>query len=76
MCSFVPVEEHSCPCTDDDDSGCDLPDCSYAMENGDLCEADLLLPDLSSKMDIDNCPGDYDIFKCVRGKRLRTFGKE
>ena len=64
-CSFVAIASDECPCNDDDDSGCDLADCSYGMKNDELCEADLLLPDISSKMDIDNCPGDYDIFRCV-----------
>ena len=67
-CSFVAIASDECPCSDDDDSGCNLADCSYGMRYDDLCEADLLLPDLSSKMDIDNCPGDYDIFKCVWGR--------
>ena len=42
--------------------------CNQFMNYGDLCEADGPLPDGNSNFDIDNCPGKYDIFKCVKGK--------
>ena len=35
------------------------------LNNGDLCEADGPLLDGNNHFDIDNCPGNYDIFKCV-----------
>ena len=34
----------------------------------EMCEADQSLPGDNNQYDINNCPGNYDIFKCVRGK--------
>lgn len=56
----------------EDDSGC-RPDvgCNQTyntVNNGDLCEADGPLLDNNSQFDINNCPGNYDIFKCVIGE--------
>ena len=80
-CLFQAISSTECPCSDPhdylnddyydyaDDSGCRIDvDCNHGMNDGDLCEADGPLPDGNSNFDIDNCPGQYDIFKCVKGK--------
>ena len=80
-CSFQAVSSTECPCSDhhgynNDDyldqydySGCRIDVvCNQFMNYGDLCEADGPLPDGNSNFDIDNCPGKYDIFKCVKGQ--------
>ena len=46
------------------------------MNQGDLCEADGPLPDGNNNYDIDNCPGKYDIFKCVKGKSVYYYYKQ
>ena len=52
-----------------DDSGChDVIPCSHDMNHNELCEAEYPLPDGNNNFEIDNCPGNYDIFKCVKGK--------
>ena len=38
------------------------------MSHNDLCEADKTLPGENVHYDIDNCPGDYDVFRYVGGK--------
>ena len=55
-----------------DDSGC-RPEvvCDQninAVKNGDLCEAEGPLLDGNDEFEINNCPGNYDIFKCVTGE--------
>ena len=65
---FIGILRDECPCTDDAQSGCDLPECSYSLSNYDLCEAERTLPDGNSNFDINNCPGDYDVFRYVSGK--------
>ena len=80
-CSFQAVSSTECPCSDhndaynddyyddSDDSGCRIDGvCNQFMNYGDICEADGPLPDGNSNFDIDNCPGKYDIFKCIKGK--------
>ena len=64
---FVGISRDECPCTDDAQSGCDLPECSYSLSNNDLCEAERALPDGNDNYDINNCPGDYDVFRYVSG---------
>ena len=64
---FIGILREECPCTDDAQSGCDLPECSYSLSNNDLCEAERTLPDGNSNYDINNCPGDYDVFRYVSG---------
>ena len=64
---FIGILRDECPCTDDAQSGCDLPECSYSLSNNDLCEAERTLPDGNSNYDINNCPGDYDVFRYVSG---------
>ena len=79
-CSFQAISSTECPCSDPhdilnddyldyyDDSGCRIDVvCNQFMNYGDLCEADKPLPDGNSHFDIDNCPGNYDIFKCIKG---------
>ena len=81
LCSFQAISPTECPCSDPhflahddsyedlDDSGCRIDIvCDHGMNDGDLCEADGPLPDGNSNFDIDNCPGKYDIFKCIKGK--------
>ena len=41
--------------------------CNHHMNHDDLCEADAALPGENGPFEIDNCPGNYDIFKCVKG---------
>ena len=36
------------------------------MANGDLCEADEPLPDGTTNYDVNNCPGNFDVFKCKK----------
>ena len=36
------------------------------MANGDLCEADKPLPDGTTNYDVNNCPGNFDVFKCKK----------
>ena len=80
-CSFEAVSSSECPCSDADDlvnddyyeeyddSGCRIDvSCDESMNHNEYCEADGPLPDGNSNYDIDNCPGNYDIFKCVKGK--------
>ena len=44
------------------------------MNHNDLCETDGPLPDGTNHFDVNNCPGDYDIFQCVKGMLiLRVF---
>ena len=42
--------------------------CNHDMNHNDLCEADAPLPDGNTDFEINNCPGTYDVFKCVKGK--------
>ena len=66
---FVAVSEEDCPCSDKDDSGCkSLPECLSIMNENDLCEADQKLPDGNDYYDVNNCPGNYDIFRKNEGK--------
>ena len=80
LCSFQPISSSECPCSkahenynDDhfdeyDDSGCGIDtSCKRNMNHNELCEADRPLPDGNANFDINNCPGGYDIFKCVKG---------
>ena len=80
-CSFQAVSSSECPCSDADEyynddyyedydySGCRIAfSCSHSMNHNDLCEADGPLPDGNTNFDINNCPGNYDVFKCVKGK--------
>ena len=80
-CSFEAVSPSECPCSDADDylnddyyeeydnSGCRIDvSCDDSMNYNEYCEADGPLPDGNNNYDIDNCPGNYDIFKCVKGK--------
>jgi len=72
-CDWVPVT--TCPCTDSDPAGCDIPQCHNIMNNGELCEADGFLPFGAYaagglNYNINNCPGGYDVFefKCVENE--------
>ena len=66
MGSFVAIPTNECPCTVDDDQGCDrLEECSYSMSSNDLCEADQILPDGNSNYDINNCLPSQDVFRYV-----------
>ena len=62
------VPKSKCPCSESDDSGCGISECSSTQDIDSLCEADAALPDGTSTYEIDNCPGDYDVFKCTPGK--------
>jgi len=59
-CDFVALISSECPT----DNGESLPDCSWSMSNGDLCEADSTLPNGDSDFNVNNC-GNYDVFKYV-----------
>ena len=60
VCNYVPVSQNECP------SNPELPECTPSMSNGELCEADVPLPDGNQNYDVNNCAG-YDVFKCVTG---------
>ena len=45
-----------------------LISCNHGMNHNDLCEAEGPLPDGNGLFEIDNCPGKYDVFKCLKGK--------
>ena len=67
--NFEQVSEDDCPCSDKDLSAChNLPECSYDMTVDSLCEANNKLPDNNTNYDVNNCPGDSDIFKYKGGK--------
>lgn len=38
------------------------------MSPNNLCEADKILPDGNVHFQINNCPGNYDIFRYIPGK--------
>ena len=67
-CKFVAVPKSQCPCSDTDDTGCNISECSPTLDFDALCEADAVLPDGNSTFEIGNCPGGYDVFKCSPGK--------
>ena len=82
FCSFQAVSSSECPCSDADDyynddyyeyydySGCRIDvSCSHGLNHNDLCEADGPLPDGNQNFDINNCPGKYDVFRCLKGKQ-------
>ena len=62
VCGFQPVSASSCPCSPNDFTGCDLPECVTGMVAGQMCEADNILPDGTADYNIDNCPGGYDVW--------------
>ena len=66
--SFIALSYLECPCSWDNTSGCDLPECSNNLDTNGLCEADSELPDGNSNYNINNCISSYDVFKCSRGK--------
>ena len=85
-CLFQAIWPSKCPCndaiisydddsyySDSDDTGCSLKECNTNMLNNDLCEADGPLPDGSTNFEIDNCPGNYDVFKCVKSNHKLYF---
>ena len=39
-----------------------------SMKENDLCEADQKLPDGNDYYDVNNCPGNYDIFRKNEGQ--------
>ena len=59
-CNFEAISSNECP------SNPDLSECSFGMDDNELCEADSTLPDGNSNYNIDNC-GTYDVFKCAKG---------
>ena len=65
---FVALTLNECPCTKSNTQGCDLAECHPNMSNNQMCEANKPLPDGNSDYNIGNCPGAYDVFKCVKGK--------
>ena len=46
-----------------------LPECSYDMTINNLCEANKKLPDNNPNYDVNNCPGDSDVFKYKGGEK-------
>ena len=65
---FIAVTIDECPCKNENDlEKCKLPECSPSMSPDELCEADQILPDGNDDYNVDNCPGNFDIFKCARG---------
>ena len=70
-CVFEAVPSDECPDNANDALG-SMDECSTTMPLGDLCEADQTLPD-GTHHEIDNCPGDYDVFKCTEGDTYDVF---
>ena len=68
--SFVAISSSECPCNENDLTKCKLPECSISMSNNELCEADQILPDGNGEYNINNCPANYDIFRCARGTKI------
>lgn len=64
VCEFQPVSTSSCPCSSEDTSGCNLPECADGMVGGQMCQADDVLPDGNPDYNIDNCPSGYDVWVC------------
>ena len=66
------VAQTDCPCSysDSDDSACrHLPRCSYNMNKDDLCRAGgKTLPDGNENHDVNNCRGNFDVFRIETGK--------
>ena len=42
--------------------------CSYNVPLNELCQASKILPDGNEDFEVDNCPGNFDIFKHTGGK--------
>ena len=61
QCEFAAVTQSNCP------SNPWLAECTSYMDDGELCEADSVLPDGTTYYNINNC-GSADVFKCVRSK--------
>merc|ERR1712117_515501 len=57
-CNYVPISTSECP----SDKGRSLADCKLNMSEGELCEADSVLPNGATNFNINNC-GSYDVFK-------------
>ena len=62
------VLEAECPCSDNDPSGCSLPECSYSMNQNGLCDANQILPNGDSNYDVNNCAGGHNVFRYQGGK--------
>merc|ERR1719228_309114 len=60
-CTFVEVEEADCP--SDLQVMSVMKECNEPMSPGELCEADVPLPDGNSLFNVNNCPGSYDVFR-------------
>lgn len=74
--NFEQVSKDKCPCNDTDVSVChNLPECSYDMTINELCEANNKLPDNNKEYDVNNCPGDSDVFKYKGGERRLFYFK-
>jgi len=65
-CEWVAIPTEDCPSRLEVN---ELDECSLDMEDGDLCEADIPLPDqindeaAQHKFDVNNCPGNKDVFR-------------
>jgi len=57
-CDWVPIDASDCP----SDNGKFLGQCTTSMSDGELCEADLVLPNGNSNFEINNCD-IYDVFR-------------
>lgn len=56
-CGFIPVTRAECPPRNQD-----LENCQLNMEEGELCEANNIIPDFIENFEINNC-GNRDIFR-------------
>ena len=50
-----------------------MPECSYDMAINDLCEANKKLPDDNTNFDVNNCPGDSDVFRYKGGEKATVL---
>jgi len=57
-CAWIPLSSAECP----SDNGASLSDCTDDMSDGELCEADSILPSGETNYNINNC-GAYDVFR-------------
>ena len=59
--AFLAISPYTCPENPDA-----LPECTWGMNEEDLCEADRILPNGNANFNVNNC-GKDDVFKFIQG---------